>query len=440
MTRWSKFNEKRVSEVIIEILEKKKINVVKINPAQNFVWLQELCRCLNIKKCMRETFRTNLFFGWEHDLRGFRTTVLNQIKINENISQHQKFKKNNKIFKTLTKCMSGLSVSSTENENGEDKKNALPDRKAVSQTNFKFIVTLKIPSSYIILETHLSRDLFHSYLRQHLPAETNINCVLRFIGLHHRDNNKFNEYAVCRQSDCGAKLKFSSEIIGLMTDINIYSTHTSFQEHSVPLVYQLRGLQRERIKEELKFIKPSTLRHAVIHKKNENLALEENNIRFAHPLSVLHKARSEKLCENDEHLDDIQDILGRMANENFNHPFIRSFIIPFSIHLGCQEQITLLINYPGLDFHFDATKRVFYYCGVVLINKKNFPLLGLITNDHEAKSVADHLKYMRNYWTDNGVRWPPFKYFVTDWSWASINALMIAWNNLTVLEYVEIIF
>lgn len=173
-------------------------------------------------------------------------------------------------------------------------------------------------------------------------------------------------------------------------------------------MYQLRGEERKLLKESLKYIKPGTVREKLMNKMDLKLAEQDKNYQYSHSLGVLQKAKSDKNCENDQHPDDIADIVLRTAQVYQYHEYIRKFVSPFSIHLGCVEQMDILNKYDKLKFHFDATgsivrepypesKRICYYAGVVAIDKKVCPPLGFITNDHTAKFVSDFSIFMRKW-------------------------------------------
>lgn len=77
---------------------------------------------------------------------------------------------------------------------------------------------------------------------------------------------------------------------------------------------------------------------------------------------------------------------------------------------------------------------------MVNVNGKILPLLEYVTNDHSTPSIRDFGVFMKKYWEQNKISWPPFQKFVTDWASASVTGLMGAWNNLTVLEYSELVY
>ncbi|KAF7993735.1 hypothetical protein HCN44_010330 [Aphidius gifuensis] len=218
------------------------------------------------------------------------------------------------------------------------------------------------------------------------------------------------------------------------------------------MVYQLSGKARRNFKDKIKWMKPKTAHEELLNEMNNDLIEHHKNHQFTHSLSVLQKARSEILGENDRHPNDLADIILKIQEYKNNHPFIRHYIYPFTIYLGCEEQINLLkIKGGSLILRFDATgtviripydgsKRVYIYVGVVVIDGKIYPVLSFITNDHKSSTIVDYLIYIKNYWIENNVSWPPFESFVSDMAWASINALMLAWNNITVLQYMKKIY
>lgn len=273
---------------------------------------------------------------------------------------------------------------------------------------------------------------------------------MRFQGNKQRNNGKFHDFASCRQPKCFKQFKIIGNVEKFATQINLYATPGEYI-HDQPLVYQLRGEARAKLQEKMKFAMPNTVHEQLNNDMNKKLAKAHNNYQFQHSLSVLQKAKSEKMSENDRHTNDVLDIISSISDAQGKHPYIRQFVAPFKISLGCQEQVEFLKRNSKLRVHFDATgntvkkpyaqsKRVYYYSGVVNVEGKLFPLMEYITNDHTTTSIRDFCRIMKVYWEEHKVIWPPFESFVTDWGWASINAIMGAWNNITVLQYLQLVF
>ncbi|CAG4964587.1 unnamed protein product [Colias eurytheme] len=61
----------------------------------------------------------------------------------------------------------------------------------------------------------------------------------------------------------------------------------------------------------------------------------------------------------------------------------------------------------------------------------------MVTNNHTADSIGNCLRFFNGIWTEGNVKWPPFKDVTTDWSWASINAFLREFNNLSVRDYLN---
>lgn len=344
----------------------------------------------------------------------------------------------------LTRTLSSTSISSTDSSKNKEEIN-LDNKLFRKHYNYVFLKTIRVGPSNFIKNNIFSKDLFHIFLRKNSPKLYGVNCLLIFHGLEFDNNEKFRDYAHCQQPLCQIRLTNHGNIDGLNTIIRISITEDKPQ-HTEPLMYQLRGSQREDSKDKLKHAKPSTIHTSIVNKMDASLVRSDNNFQFAYSLPTLQKARSEAVCANDQHPDDCIDIVSRIAAYNHQHPYIKKYSSPFAIYLTIPDQIELLKNFSNITLHFDATgsvvrspysgsKRVYYYAGITSIEHKIYPIFEIIMNNHTASSIADGLLFFKDLWDSSGVKWPPFNDVTTDWSWASINAIVMAWNKSTVIDY-----
>lgn len=352
-------------------------------------------------------------------------------------------------FKNLDKnCSSNLEAKNVLPKSDSDNKiSVTPEIHKREKCVYQLVNTITLSSTKILKNNIVCSDLLYQYLRKILPEKSKITCVLIF-----KDDLKtaktkrtFRTRAKCKQPECHLKFNFHGKINDQKTIIKVNSNQT-LANLTIPLNYQLRGTERKKIQKTLTHVKPSTVYSQVINKMSKSLAKQEKNYQFGYSEAVLQKAKSEKLAENDKHSCDTADLILKM-NENYeNHPYIRHFFSPFTVYLATEEQIQLLCDKKDLVLHFDATgsivrkpspqsKRIYYYGGVVNINHKIYPMIEMITNDHTAESIVKCLNYFKSLWIMNKLTMPTFKYVVTDWSWASVNAIVSSWNDCKVLDY-----
>lgn len=184
------------------------------------------------------------------------------------------------------------------------------------------------------------------------------------------------------------------------------------------------------------------------------------------------KIRNEGLFnELDYDRDDIIDILKMKLGDDYKFNvskeaadiFIRRFNLdPFAVLMYSNAQLTLLRNLSQADddlkMFFDATggvarhakKRVYYYCGVCAV-KKNVddikekarlqPMFEALSGEHDAHNLRLLLEDIKK---DYEVKYPhskwPIRYAITDFSFALINAICKAWNNMSVLRYINLTY
>lgn len=80
---------------------------------------------------------------------------------------------------------------------------------------------------------------------------------------------------------------------------------------------------------------------------------------------------------------------------------------------------------------------MYYFAGVISLNESFFPVFQMHTSMHDSATIASCLLNFRSKYVKKGGQWPPFKTVVTDCSWAMINAVILAFNNTNVEQYIE---
>lgn len=82
---------------------------------------------------------------------------------------------------------------------------------------------------------------------------------------------------------------------------------------------------------------------------------------------------------------------------------------------------------------YDCT-QIQYYCIVCRLKESVFPAAEMITSQHNTPSISTFLKYYRFFVQDsfknNNNVWPLFKGIVVDCSWATMNSILIEWNEI----------
>lgn len=236
--------------------------------------------------------------------------------------------------------------------------------------------------------------------------------------------------------------------------------------HDKPLTNQLKGFNRIRVRNILKSKYASDYQKEV--RKNTCLILKTNgNLADYKSIEVLNQVRCEALALQDKNPDMIEDLRKRMMEEKqtgnitlHNLTIMHNFVV----YSFAKSQVEVLkkvvaqseIEDRELRVSIDATGGVsnipkdcegVVYLYAVVINLKNvdlrtgmnFPLIEMLTNSHTGYNIRLFLQFLRNEVEKvPGMDWPIFKHATTDFSKAMLNGLCLAWNNIKLIEYINL--
>lgn len=125
-------------------------------------------------------------------------------------------------------------------------------------------------------------------------------------------------------------------------------------------------------------------------------------------------------------------------------------IFPFFVTFYTEMQVIAFIRSckeeSGGMLHFDSTGSIvrrlpqqsapFLYCG--LMGKQNLPAFEFITSRHDADWLSSLIQlFLRDVRLANGGRPVTLRHIITDFSYAIIHAVLSAFNNMTLLTYVQ---
>lgn len=91
--------------------------------------------------------------------------------------------------------------------------------------------------------------------------------------------------------------------------------------------------------------------------------------------------------------------------------------------------------------------RIYFYAGVIAVNILNektakvIPIIQFVNGKHDSFNIKIPLDEMKTEFHKLFPNDPwPIKYAVTDFSFASLNALCYAWNRMDLIEYINVVF
>ena len=82
-------------------------------------------------------------------------------------------------------------------------------------------------------------------------------------------------------------------------------------------------------------------------------------------------------------------------------------------------------------------KRIYMYALTVNINGIILPVIIMVSAVHRSNAIACIAERVEELAREEKRKWPMFKVLVVDWSWASINAFLKAWNYMSPLDYLR---
>lgn len=435
------------------------ISELNPNPTANADLMVRIGDYMKMKKgAIRKTLRPSLKFWWAKNTDGFPERIQKGVKEkstgsrSENCEKDAKKEGNDSGRRSSKDSQPDFDCESDTDIAGEDSIK-LPGPSASSRRKFIFLSSIiKLNTADILIDNKVCPDRFHYILRKALPNESSIKCSIVFTGFRFSQVNEmvFSDYAFCKQPNCEKTFRFNGTVSkqSRYTIVKIFrEKDVESSEHTLPIAYQLRGHERQDVKQELRYKLPSQVRRKALKEMDVKLAEEDNNYMMTRSQRVYEKARAEERGKNDLDSDDTIDIIKRMMGiERPEHPFILRFITPFTIYLGYEKQINFVKKCKGSILHLDATgqaikkpygrsKRVLVTSGIVNVNHKLVPALQMISNKNDAIATTEFLVFFRRFWEEHNISWPVFSTVVIDWAWAGGNALMVGWNDTTVIKY-----
>lgn len=292
----------------------------------------------------------------------------------------------------------------------------------------------------------------YSYFINQKLMEVNTTCKIYFKDSFYSERkDMLTIYAYCIHKQCKSFkiiLIDPSKSKNKNIEVKVFSSSLNFN-HLQNITSQLRGLERNMVGNLLVDAKPLCLRQDDVLSLNKD-SIKIGNLGKVKSDSVYRTLRSEQVSKNDRNKNDFFDLI-ELQND---HPeYINTVGSPFHIYIFSKEQTTVLSGFKEAILHLDATgsiirhpckenKRVYYYAGVIQIplTKRVCPIFEMVTSNHDAGSISAWLFNFKLYYLTNKNRWPAFTRVVVDFSFAFINAVILAWNNIDLSTYLQVTF
>lgn len=240
----------------------------------------------------------------------------------------------------------------------------------------------------------------------------------------------------------------------------IKSTETE-KNHTLSLTRWCHGLARKELKDTVLNQYPTDLFKKQMNSIDMELLKEENNLQGLPSYDSYRKVRSEKLNENRQSNDDIEDLkINRdQSIKNNEEEYIHEILDPFAVYLYSQSQFTILkqeIKKRKADFeivlHIDATgavvrkpydcSQIYYYVAIIKAKSAEFndsfdfsPVMEMISSSHDVISIGNWLRTTKER-VGHTEKW--LDRVVSDMSFATINCLCDIFKQTNYIEYLNI--
>ena len=296
----------------------------------------------------------------------------------------------------------------------------------------------------IIIQSGKLHPKYYPYIiRNRINKNVNNTCILiiKFV----RYLKKIVKiFAKCKHFKCK---KFLIAIED--RSVKVYSPSINYC-HVQCLTSFVKGVERSILKKKIQYRKPCQFKNEIILRANREL-IRMGNLQSIKSDCVVRKIRSEGKSQWDRHTNDILDLINMQM---CHREYVQEISFPFTVKLFSKEQL-MMTEKEADDIHlpllyFDATgslvekplkemKRVLLYSGVIQLrnNKRVCDIFDIISSEHSSKSITKGLIEFRNFCEDNQL-WPIFGGVVTDFSFANVHAILKAFNNQTIKDYLEI--
>lgn len=266
----------------------------------------------------------------------------------------------------------------------------------------------------------------------------------------------------CRHKNCKI-FKLCAYPKNVITDatLDLHFFEFGIENHVGKLAEPVTGLKKIRVVQ--KIVKTTPRLHVL--KATHDLSpskILSGNLGEKISDSYARKLRSRGLAENDFVIDDYEDLKQiQMAQAIKNETFVQHiFEEPFHVILINEINLKLLAAKEGFDIenctlHIDATgsvvrklfdsqKQIYFYsicirCPPVNIRDPGtlIELASMISSSHTQITIGNFLSIFKMKLVQIFKKWPVFKDAVSDFSYATVNAMLLNFNSNTLTDYLQ---
>lgn len=290
----------------------------------------------------------------------------------------------------------------------------------------------------------LKKDYYPYILKKVIEKHINNTCQIIFKYVKYLKNKKIMIKALCNHKNC-KKFKI---YLNKDRNVTVHSEHLNYC-HAENITMHVRGLERKIFKNKLLKEKACTFKKETVLNINEKQLSATHDLKKIKSDATLRKIRSEALSINDRDKNDILDLISYQED---HMDFVREISFPLNVKLYSCEQVECLKHEGPTLLYLDATgsivrdvmpnskksNRILLYSGIIQLRstERLFPVFSMISALHDTNSIFKMLNDFKIFCQNNKC-WPAFTGVVTDFSLALINATCTAFNQRTLLDYLN---
>lgn len=283
------------------------------------------------------------------------------------------------------------------------------------------------------------------------------------------DNGDYlTNFAKCRKEECAQVFKisaFKKDLCEGKADFEVFVAGKFFHNPKNQVALPVTGAKTKEVTQDIKKLGCREFllqQQDAIQKKIEKGETFDGNLGYRISDNYAQKLASRERLKNDLHAEDLMDLILRQQNQgnNGSEKFIQQIsLTPFYVVMINESGAKMLMEnchlLVDLDVHIDATgaiirqlkgvttKRIYYYSICVRIPSKQVgasgnivELAAMVSEAHSQKYIGNFINLTKQFYAKINGQWR-FLTWVTDFSFATLNAISFNFFNDTLIAYLK---
>lgn len=307
-------------------------------------------------------------------------------------------------------------------------------------------------------KVELRKETYSLMFRKRVKTVNN-TCVINMHSAHYPNTGKIRVYMYCSHEGCKSfNVEVSPNLNGAQAKVFSSSRNYYHDPENEGKTTYVKGDERDLVRNEVKKTSSFKYRANTIDESSPS-KIDRGNLQKIKSNDVIRKIRSEALCADDYAKNDLDDLMCRYKDPN-NKAYLKHVGLPVYAHCYSNEQLQIIKKIRKIDptytltAHMDATgsvirkvdkanKRPLYYAVVIRVplplkTKVTCPVLEMLSSAHDITAISQWLMAFKSFVIKSNLSWPIFPNVVTDFSYAQMHSLSMAWNGFnSVFDYLN---